>query len=492
MHCDSRTPDELPLWRRGVPGRRSGPARATRQRPRRSERLAGATGPGRRRRAVPTGLLILLAGAAAAAYAGQPPPIAPPIAPSAGYLDGGASPAPAAPQPTPLATLVAEVEQRNPQILAARQAWNAATRVPSQVATLPDPQLNLQQVNVGNPLPFAGYTTSDFAYFGIGLSQDLPYPGKLRLRGQIAERDAAAAEDHAEAVRRSLVEQLKVTYFRLACIRQTLGILQRDEALLGAVAEIAGERYGVGQGNQQDVLKAQLERTKLLREIEMHHRELAGLEAQLKQLLDRPPGSPDLETEPLDETALPAGADELLAGAPAGSPEVARALEKVREQTLRVQLARKDFYPDFNLQAMWQRTDPARFRAYYMVNLGIRLPLHRLRRQQPELAQSVAELERAQGDYEAAVQQTHFDLRDQLAAAETASRLLAIYRGGLLPQATAAFDAGLAAYQAGRQDLATLLASFSDLLKLDVEYWNTLAEHETALARIERVRGGKP
>ena len=470
MHHDRRTPGEHSCL------------------PRRAPR-------GPRRRAVLTGVLLVLARAAAAVGAGQPPL----VAPAAGALASGAqhgdlAPAPVQPPPppTPLATLVAELEQRNPQVLAARQAWKAAREMPSQVATLPDPQLNLQQVSVGSPVPFAGYTTSEFAYAGIGVSQDLPYPGKLRLRGEIAEREAAAAADRAEAVRRSAVEQLKVTYIRLSYLQQTLGILERDGALLAEIAEFADARYRVGQGSQQDVLRAQLERTKLLREIEMHHRELAGLEARLEQLLDRPPGSPDLATEPLSETALPAGAGDLPAGAPARNPEVAAAQEAARKQGLQVDLARKDFYPDFNLQYMWQRTDPVKFRAYYMVTLGVRLPLHRLRRQQPELAQSVAELERSQRDYEAAVQQTCFDVRDQLAAAASASRLLAIYRGGLLPQAGAAFEAVLAAYRTGRQDLATLLASFSDLLKLDVEYWNTLADHETALARLERLRGGTP
>jgi outer membrane protein TolC len=450
------------------------------------------------RRAVLTGVLLVLARAAAAAGAGQPPLVAPAAgalaagAPAAGALHAGLSPAPGQPPspPTPLATLVAELEQRNPQVLAARQAWIAASQVPSQVATLPDPQLSLQQVSVGSPVPFAGYTTSDFAYAGIGVSQDLPYPGKLRLRGKIAEREAAAAADRADAVRRSAVEQLKVTYVRLSYLQQTLGILERDGALLAEIAEIADARYRVGQGSQQDVLRAQLERTRLLREIEMRHREAAGLEARLEQLLDRPPDSPDLATEPLTETALPAGTGDLVAGAPARNPEVAGAEESARKQSLQVDLARKDFYPDFNLQYMWQRTDPARFRAYYMVTLGVRLPLYRLRRQQPELAQSVAELERSRRDYEAAVQQTYFDVRDQLAAAGSAARLLAIYRGGLLPQAAAAFEAVLAAYRTGRQDFTTLLASFSDLLKLDVEYWSTLADHETALARLERLRGG--
>lgn len=81
---------------------------------------------------------------------------------------------------TPLSELLADAEKNNPQIEAARQGWQAAKQVPTQVSTLPDPQFNLQQVNVGSPRPFAGYTNSDFAYLGFGVSQDIPYPGKLR------------------------------------------------------------------------------------------------------------------------------------------------------------------------------------------------------------------------------------------------------------------------------------------------------------------------
>src|ERR1700732_2850271 len=90
----------------------------------------------------------------------------------------------------PLSELLAEAEKNNPQIEAARQGWQAAKQVPTQVSTLPDPQFNLQHVSVGSPRPFAGYSNSDFAYLGLGISQDIPYPGKLRLKGEIAKREA--------------------------------------------------------------------------------------------------------------------------------------------------------------------------------------------------------------------------------------------------------------------------------------------------------------
>src|ERR1700674_6117177 len=88
----------------------------------------------------------------------------------------------AADLPTPLSALLDEATRNNPDILAARGGWQAATQVPSQVSTPPDPQVTVQHFSVGSPRPFAGYSNSEFAYVGFGISQDLPYPGKLKLK----------------------------------------------------------------------------------------------------------------------------------------------------------------------------------------------------------------------------------------------------------------------------------------------------------------------
>ena len=390
--------------------------------------------------------------------------------------------------PAPLAKLVEEAEQNNPQILAARHAWRAATQVPSQISTLPDPQITVQQFAVGSPRPFAGFSDSDFAYIGLGVSQDLPYPGKLRLRGEIAQRDAAAEREHYEAARRSVVVQLKAAYFKLAYELQELQIVERDSTLLEQVAKIAEARYRVGQGNQQDVLKAQLEQTKLLRETEMHHQEHYSLQARLKQLLNRSPNQPNVIPETLTETPLNYAVDELLGRVRVQNPEIREQEEMVRRQALGVELARKDFYPDFNLQYMWQH-NAEQFRDYYVASFGVRIPIHRSRKQRPELAQAAEELNRSRREYEAQVQQSYFDIRDQYLQAETAARVLKMYREGLIPQAAGTFKAGLAAYEANRQDFETLLTSFLDVLRLDEEYWRTLLDHETTLARLEQITG---
>ena len=117
---------------------------------------------------------------------------------------------------TPLKDLLNEAERNNPQIAAARQGWEAAKQIPSQVSTLPDPQFTAQQVSVGSPRPFAGYTNSDFAYFGLGVSQDFPYPGKLRLRGEMTKRDADVVRQQYESARRSVLAGIKAAYFQLS------------------------------------------------------------------------------------------------------------------------------------------------------------------------------------------------------------------------------------------------------------------------------------
>jgi len=390
---------------------------------------------------------------------------------------------------TQLTDLLTEAEKNNPQIQAARHSWQSAKQIPTQAATLPDPQVVLQQTNVGSPRPFAGYTNSDFAYIGVGFSQDLPYPGKLRLRGEIAQKDADASQQKYESLRRAVLAAVKMAYFQLGYLAKRQEILDEDAELLQQVEQAAESRYRNGLGNQQDVLQAQLERTKLLREINMNQLEQGKLQAQLKNLLNRSQTSTDIDTAELSESTPVYNFDQLLAEAKANNPELSGMQKMVERQGLQIDLAKKDFYPDFNVQGMWQRTDPSQFRAYYQFTVGMRIPIYRSRRQRPELAQAEADRDRAKSEFEMQSQQTAFQLRQQFLTAEKSAELLKIYREGLMPQARAELQAGMAAYQSNRQDFQALLASFLDVLKLDEEYWQTLSEHETALAQMEEVTG---
>jgi outer membrane protein, heavy metal efflux system len=389
---------------------------------------------------------------------------------------------------TPLSELLNEAEQNSPQIQGARLGAQAAKEMPAQVTALPDPTFQLQQVNVGSPRPFAGYSNSEFAYIGLGASQDIPYPGKLRLKGEIAKREADIAASRADSVSLGVLGDIKAAYYQLAYLSQTLAILQNDQQLLKQVERAADARYRSGMGNQQDILQAQVQQTKLLRDVSMHHLEEGKLQARLKQLVNRSQTSPDIEPVPLIETQLHMPFEEILAAAEGQNPDLAATQHTIERQSLQVDAARKDFKPDFNVQAMWQRTDPAQYRAYYQITFGIKIPLH-YGKQRAELAQAEAELSRARSDREAQSQQLAAELREQYVIAEQSAELLKINRQGLIPQARTGFQAGLAAYQNQRQDFQPLLTSYLDILRLEQENLQTLAEHETAIARVEQITG---
>ena len=384
--------------------------------------------------------------------------------------------------------LLDEATHRNPDIAAALSAWQASTQVSTQVSTLPDPQVTFQQVAVGSPRPFAGYSNSDFAFVGFGVSQDLPWPGKLRLRAEAADRDAAVSREKFEAAKRTVFQQIAAAYFQLAYIQKTAGVLERNQTLLEQILRIAEARYQLGQGSQQDVLKAQLQKTKILNEITHHHGLVESQQALLKKLLNRGSDGADIDVDDLTETPLNISSNELLAKVRTQNPDVGAEQEMERRQSLQVEIARKDRYPDFNVQYMWQHTGQP-FRDYYSFSVSARLPIFQKRKLNPELSQAVSELDRSRRQYESQVQQAFFDVQDQYISAETASQMLKVYREGLIPQALATFRSGLAAYQTGTKDFETLLTAYLDVLNFDQEYWKTLTERETALARIEQLTG---
>lgn len=388
--------------------------------------------------------------------------------------------------PTALRDLVDEAEKNNPDLAASFHAWKAGTYAPKQASALPETELTVQQFAVGSPRPFAGFSNSDFAYIGFGGSQELPYPGKRRLRSQVAEREADSLHEQTDAVRRQVIESLKQVYFQLAYIQQTLGILQRNDQLLNQVQQVAENRYRVGQGNQQEVLKAQLQHTKILQEISHHHQEEGQLEARLKQILNRPQESADIVTENLVATPLRYSSAELLQKTRENNPDVRAYTAMLRGQETRVELAHKEFRPDFSVGYMYQHTG-SEARDYYMATFSVRLPNRG--RQSAALAEAVENQERGKQELQAEVQRVLSEVQQQYVFAKQSEERLKIYEHGLVPQSNATFQAGLAAYQSNRQDFETLISSFLDVLNLDLDYRKELAEHESAIAKLERLTG---
>src|SRR5215467_13560510 len=94
--------------------------------------------------------------------------------------------------------LISELLQRNPEIQAARLRFEAATKRPSQAGTLPEPTASYTNFGVGHP--FSRLNGSEFAYQGFGVSQELPFPGKLSLASEEAKREAEVAQQNYRSV----------------------------------------------------------------------------------------------------------------------------------------------------------------------------------------------------------------------------------------------------------------------------------------------------
>jgi len=387
---------------------------------------------------------------------------------------------------TPLATLVKESEGRNAEVAAAKDTWKASTHVAKQVSTPPDPQFTFQSLSVGNPEPTAGFGSSNFAYLGLGASQELPYFGKLKLKGEVANREADTQKASAGVVRSSVAGQVKVLYLRLAYLQAKLEVLDRTDAVLQPLVKDALSRYSVGQGDQAGVIRAQMQRTRILREKTAQQEQTGEAQADLKQLLHRAQDSPDIVPEELTATPLKLSQGDLQALVRGENPTLRMDAAAVAHGDAQVKSARREGKPDFNLGYMYQLTGSA-YSDYYMLTVSMRLP--RRGRVSGEIQEAAEQANHARDELDSQTQQTLADVQKQCVTLTSTQELLDEYRQGLIPQAEAVLRSEQAAYAANKGEFAPVLASLLDLLTLEDEYQQSLLEHETALARLETLTG---
>jgi outer membrane protein TolC len=371
-------------------------------------------------------------------------------------------------------------------VSAAEHSWRAATHVARQVSALPDPQFAIQQFSVGSPKPFAGYTNSDFAYIGIGASQELPFPGKLRLRGEVANRSADAKASEIDQTKATIADMVKADYLQLAYLQSTLAILTDSEHALDLMIQDATARYRVGQGVQEDILGAQVQRTDILREITVHHQQMAETEAHLKSLLHRDQASSDVVTMPLAETQSKATAAELLALVRKRNPEIQVDRSLISKQDAQLASAKHEGKPDFTLGYMYQNTD-RRYRDYYMITFDVRFP--RKSRVEAQVAEAGEILAQSRDALDAHLQQRLAEVQQGYVRVACDAELIHEYRDGLIPQSDAAYRATLSGYAANREQITQVLDRLLSVLKLKMEYAQTLADHEAALAHLETLTG---
>ncbi|MGH9466583.1 MAG: TolC family protein [Terriglobales bacterium] len=391
--------------------------------------------------------------------------------------------------PMPLAKLQAEALAQNPSLAAARQRWRAAQAAIAPAGALPDPHAEVQQMNGGSPVPLAGYGDNMMSYVGVGAMQALPYPGKLKLRAAVAASNASALQQSWRQAQRQLREQVADAYIALQQARAVRGVLVRQQQVLAEAEKLAEVHYRTARGPQADVLAAQLEQTKMLRNLVRNQDLRQAAQARLRALVNRAPSAAAITPEPLRPTRLQAPEAQVVAALARGDPALAVQRARLTSAQQATALARKNFQPDFTAQFMWEHTAAA-FPDRTMITLGMSLPFfHRHSRQEPELERAAALHAAAQADLQQLQLRDRDRLTEALLAVQSDGQILAIDQQGALPQARASAQAALTAYANGQGDLNSYLTAWREALALEQQYWQTLGAHEAALATVTALTG---
>jgi cobalt-zinc-cadmium efflux system outer membrane protein len=382
--------------------------------------------------------------------------------------------------------LVAEALRANPEILAAQSKYEAARQRPAQERSLPEPTFSLGWNSSGSPLPGAGLGTEPIANVGAMASQEIPYPGKLRLRAAVAEKEADIEAQQFHAVELNVISRVKQAYYRLQHAYAMLGVLARNRDALRTLLRAAEARYSVGKTTQADVFKAQTQLTVIETRIAQIERERTGREAEINALLNRRPGTP--VTRPGEPHMMSIGftIDELLAKARDAAPALAREQKVMERANTALRLARTDYYPDFTVNGGYYYMGS--MPPMYMFRADIKLPLRRAKTR-AEITERSEEIAQARHTYEAAARDLEFRIQDEYTAAKTAQTLLDLYARTVIPQARLAVESSLASYETGATDFLTVLSNHVAAFEYEMNYHEQMQEYHLALARLEELIG---
>ncbi len=383
-----------------------------------------------------------------------------------------------------LPELIQEVLARNPELAATRKQWEAATNRIAQVRSLDDPILSLQLWNVPQPLNIARTENHIF-----GLSQNLPFPGKLGLKGEVASRSADMTEQAVRAKERELVARLKQAYYDLFLSQKTIQLHHEQVELLRQFFEIANAKFRAGKGSQADVLKAQVELSLLQQQLPVLAQRRKTAAAMLNTLLDRGPSSPlGLAQEP-SPLPIEQPLDDLSSLALNDRPELKAAELDVQRSEQSRALAQRQYYPDFNVAVQrfqnYQANDG--FGAY--VAMSIPFAFWTKPKYDAGVQEAAASVAAAQAQQHTLENMTRFQVDDLLAKFRATDLVAMLYRTTILPQAEQSLESARIGYRAGKGSFLDLIDAQRAWRGFQHEYFKAIVDRQNRLAELEQVVG---
>lgn len=394
-----------------------------------------------------------------------------------------------------LSLLIDAALANNPELKSSQARWQMFTSKARQASSLEDPMImfKLQNLLVRDPLSFGGKDPQTAKV--IGISQQLPFWGKRALREEVANYEAESYRWQIEERKLELKRMVKEIFYQIYAIDKALEVVSRSHQIVADFVVIAESKYSVGQGVQQDIFKARLEKAKMLDmsiSLEQQRRTLA---ANLNYLLFRHDTTPIGKIADFELPALNHSIEQLKEAAQEKRPQVKNLNILADKGRASHRLARKEFYPDFNLSFEYMfreavvngmSSDPG----YDMFTLGLtfNLPLQRERRQ-AMLAESASETTMSIEELNSLKNNIHYTINDLLAQMERRRRQVELYKGGIIPQAQQSLESAIINYRVGKVDFLTLMDARVNLFSYEREMYEAKAEYMMALARLEAAIG---
>ena len=385
--------------------------------------------------------------------------------------------------------LVKEAMQNNPEILAAQKKWEVFKAKVPQASALEDPMLGFGIINL--PTNFS-FKDEDMTMKEISISQKFPFPGKRPLMKEMAEKEAQAVSAEISGKVHQIIRDIKAAYYELSHVYRTGEVTQRNKKILEDFAKIAETRYSVGEGIQQDVLKAHVEVSKMVDELLMLDQRKRALEAKLNSLLNQPPETPLGEPEEVVFRKLPLTTEDLQKMAIEMNPTLKGMKKMIEAKEKALALAKREYYPDLNFRfAYGQRDNSPEMKRRDMLTgmVEVNIPIFYKSKQDQKVAEAQAEVQAAEAQYRAMKNEILFMIADMGSMIHRSERQLELYWTGIIPQASLQINSSLSAYRVNKADFMTLLDSQMTLFKYELEYHQALTEYEKNVANLGAVAG---
>jgi outer membrane protein TolC len=386
-----------------------------------------------------------------------------------------------------LGSLIAEALKNNQEILAAQKRYEAMRQRPLREATLPDPMFSVGWSSNGNPLPGAGLGSTPTANIGVSVAQELPAPGKLRLRGEVASKEAEAEFQQYQAVKLSVVTRLKLAYHQFHHAWEATEIMRKEQKLLGNFMQIAEARYSVGKAAQQDIFRAHAQFSIMETQILRMEQDKPAQQAIINSLLNRPQDTPIAPPGEMQPGELKVTLDDLLAHARTDAPAIMKDQKMVERNELALNLARKDYAPDYVVSGGYY--NQGGMAPMYQFRLDVKVPAYFWRKQRAEVAEQTYTVNESRHTYESDKQNLAARIRAEYAGAQTAQKLMALYSKSVEPQASLALESSLASYETGAIDFLSVLTNFMTVVDYELNYHEEMVRFHLSLARLEEMTG---